>query len=413
MTYFRVLDSAKRPMQRLGYLKHLMNRCAALETSNIETLGRDLAETATRQVRTFLTPELTKYARHRLTDGTYRTLREQVAAWERGEAKGQVFIEIQDVYLSDFQLPSRTGKLVSEDWRKYPYLGVHLGLIRAGTWSPFERGMALLRLTPKAELDAFREHNPAANPLYLSPGQRILLLYCLLENDGDVLKQLYTHLIERQSFSDRDAGDLLPGIFRAIGQQFWNRSLPIEERDKLERLRKIAESIEQWHGRSYSGGGAREEAIKVRVEPFADIGFLLKDDPYRYEYRLAPEGQAFFATLGPAADIGPFLDTTFFQTWATTFCPADARPASNGEMRAALVRAWNDLKSPLGYAPIVDIALLGGIYAFTDLEVYFEIATVRQFLRDWQKESPTTVRFGVDRMGNMAHVRLFDVPAQG
>ena len=408
MAYFRVLDSAKRPMQRLGYLKHLLNRCAALETSNIETLGHDLTEAVTRKVRTSLTPELADYVQRRLTDSVYRTLRDQVAAWERGIAN-HVFMEIQDLYLSAPRLPSRTGKLVSEDWRKYPYLGIHLGLIRAGTWSPFERGMALLQLTPKAELEAFREYKSDANPLFLSPGQRMLLLYCLMENDGDILKPLYGQLVERDVFSDRDAGNLLPEIFRIISQRFWNRGLPAAERDRLDRLLKIAESIEQWRGRPYSGGGAREEAIKVRVEPFADLGFLLKDDPYHYEYRLSPQGRAFFTALGPATDIEIFLDAAFFQTWAVAFGPAHARPATNDEMRTGLVHAWNDIKSPLGYAPIVDTALLGSIYALTEQGVYFEIATARQFLRDWQKESPTTVRFSVDRMGNMAHVRLLDV----
>ena len=40
----------------------------------------------------------------------------------------------------------------------------------------------------------------------------------------------------------------------------------------------------------------------------------------------------------------------------------------------------------------------------------FEIATARQFLRDWQKQAPMALRFSVDRMGNMAHVRLLEVP---
>jgi hypothetical protein len=300
---------------------------------------------------------------------------------------------------------------VAEDWRKYPYLGIYLSFIRAGTWSAFERGLILLRLTPRTELEAFQEYKPEANPLLLSVGQRMLLLYCLLENDGDVLNPLYARLCEREAFADREAGDLLPSIFRAIGQRFWNRTLPAEDRARLDRLLKIADSIEHWQGRAYTGGGAREEAIKVRVEPFADLGFLLKNDPYRYEYRLSPEGPVFFAALGVNADIVTFLDTVFFQTWVAAFGPADARPATNDEMRAALVRAWNNIKSPLGYAPIVDTALLGGIYALTEQGVYFEIAIARQFLRNWQKESPTAVRFSVDRMGNMAHVRLLNAQA--
>ena len=408
MAYFRVLDSAKRPMQRLGYLKYLLSRCTALETSNLETLGRDLTETVTRNVSVSLTPELADYVRRRLTDGTYRFLRDRLAAWERNPSDTQVAIEIQDLYLADPRLPSRTGKLVAQDWRKYPYLGIYLGLIRAGTWSPFERGLVLLRLTPRTEMEAFRGYNPAANPLLLSTGQRLFFLFCLLENDGDVIVPLYKQLLERDVFSDRDAGDLLPGIFRAIGQRFWNRNLPAEERARLDRLLKIADSIAGWKGRSYSGGGAREEAVKVRLEPFAGLGLLTKDDPYRYEYRLAPEGKAFLAALDPASDNGAFLENAFFQSWARSFGPAGAGPATPDEMRAALVRAWNEVRSPLGYAPILDVALLAGIYALTEQGAFFEIAAARQFLRDWQKESPTAIRFSVDRMGTLAHVRLLD-----
>ena len=405
-----MLDSAKRPMQRLGFLTYLVSRCAILETSNIETLGHDLTDTVTRQLRVGLTPDLADYVRRRLTDRTYHQLREQVAAWEQGKTIEQFFIEIQDLYLSDPKLPSRTGKLVSEDWRKYPYWGINLGLLRAGTWSAFERGLALLRLTPKAQLQAFREYQPEANPLILSPDQRLLLLYCLLENDGDVLKQLYPRLTELESFSDREAGDLLPGILRAIGQRFWNQSLPVEERDKLDRLLKIAESIEKWRGRAYSGGGANIEAITPRVEPFTDLGFLGKEDPYRYEYQPSPAGRAFFAALGPNANVEAFLETAFFETWVAAFGPEDARPAKEDEMRAALVRAWNEIRSPLGYAPIKDVALLAGIRSVTETGVRFEIAAARQHLRDWQKESPTSVRFGVDRDGKMAHVRLLEAP---
>jgi len=407
MAYLRVLDNVHRSQQRVGYLKHLLARCVALETSNLEALGRDLTSAVARSVPVELTPALADYVQRRLTDGVYRTLRSQVVVWQAKRTATQAHVELQDLYLADSRpLPSRTGKLVAADWRRYPYLGISLGLIRPGTWSPLDRSLALLRLTPKAELEAFRGYHPEANPLLISDAQRMLLLYCFLENDGDVLKRLYTQLGEKESFSDRDAGDLLPAIFRAITQPLWNRSLPIEDRDQLDRLLKVADSVEKWQGQPYTGGGAREHASRVRLEPFADLGFLLKDDPYRYEYRLAPAGRTFFAALGDQADIAAFLDIAFFQTCAAAFGPPAARPATTEEMRAALVHAWAEIRSPLGYAPIVDVALLGGIYALTEMGCYFEIATARQFLRDWQKESPTALRFSVDRMGNMAHVRL-------
>jgi len=409
MPAFRVLDSAKRPMQRLGYLKFLLARCVSLETSNLETLGHELVGVVTRTIRVPLTPARAEYIQRRLLDNTYRALKSQVTAWRNnGHPETIVPMEIQDVYLSAPAMPSRTGKLVAEDWRKYPTLGVHIGLIRWGTWSPLVRGVALLKLTPSEELAAFQDYRPAANPFVISRQQAMLLLYCLLENDGDVLKRLIPSLkaCQGQAFNDRQAGDLLPDIFREIALYLRNRILPIEERNRLELLLKIAESIARQKNLPYSGGGAREEAIKVRLEPLVDMGLLTKDDPYKYEYRLNLAACDFFAALGENGDLGQFLDTGFLTTWARTFGPSSASPATTPDLLWALNRAWQELKSPIGYAPIVDTALLGGIYALTERKVVFEVATARQFLKDCQKEHPTLLRFGVDRTGAMAHVRI-------
>ncbi len=410
MAYFRVLNSANRPMQRLGFLKYLLQRCAALDASNLEMLGHDLIDTVTDPVRTAFTLDLADYVKRRLTDGVYRALRDQVSAWERGNTAVQASVELQDLYLADQCLPSRTGKLVAEDWRKYPYLGLNLSLIRAGTWSALERGKILLRLTPKREMSAFAAYDPGSNPLLLSAAQRLFFLYCILDNDGDIVKSLYAQLSERDVFSDRDAGDLLPDILQAIGAQFWNRDLPAAERERLDRLLKISNSIRQSKGRTYTGGGAREEAIKVRLEPFVDLGFLNKDDPYRYQYHLTAQARAFFAELTPRTNIETFLEDGFFRTWAAAHCPTSVTPVAPGQLRSLVIRAWNDLRSPLGYTPIVDTALLAGIYAATEQGSALEIASVRQALRDWQKEAPDEVRFSVDRMGNMAHVRLLKPP---
>jgi hypothetical protein len=67
----RVLDSANRTMQRLGYLKALCAVVNETETSNLESLGRRFISRVTKRVK--LTPPfddaLQEYARTRLTDG--------------------------------------------------------------------------------------------------------------------------------------------------------------------------------------------------------------------------------------------------------------------------------------------------------------------------------------------------------
>jgi hypothetical protein len=145
----RVLDAANRTMQRLGFLKLLCARAAIFETSSMSTPGRHLIETVTHRVRLDppLRPQLHDYVRARLTDSTYSDLRKQVLA--NGGPRGPVFLEIQDVYLADSDLPSRTGKLVGDNWRRYPYFGTSIDLIKKGTYSALTRSLVLLHLTPR------------------------------------------------------------------------------------------------------------------------------------------------------------------------------------------------------------------------------------------------------------------------
>src|SRR5262249_44185956 len=146
----RVLDAANRTMQRLGYLKLLCARAAMFETSNLSTLGHHLVETVTQRVRVNapLPPDLTDYVRTRLTDGAYRDLRKEVLS-QNGPGR-PIAMEIQDVYLADKSLPSRTGKLVMENWKRFPYFGTALELIKKGVYSALTRSLVLLHLTPKA-----------------------------------------------------------------------------------------------------------------------------------------------------------------------------------------------------------------------------------------------------------------------
>jgi len=138
----RVLDSANRTMQRLGYLKALAAIVNESETSNLETLGKKLISRVTQRAR--LVPpfdtDLHEYAQRRLTDGSYKELRARIL-----HNSGPATVELQDVYLADPSLPSNTGKQLDANWRRYPYLGTSLELIKKGTYSAMTRSLVLLR----------------------------------------------------------------------------------------------------------------------------------------------------------------------------------------------------------------------------------------------------------------------------
>jgi hypothetical protein len=66
------------------------------------------------------------------------------------------------------------------------------------------------------------------------------------------------------------------------------------------------------------------------------------------------------------------------------------------------------IKSSSGYAPIEELALIGGIWALIDDQAIIEPGTAREAVINFQKANPYKVRFTVDRSGTLAHARFMD-----
>jgi len=416
MPEIRALENTARPMQRLGYLKRLIRRVTATSTSNLENLGRDLTDTVTRKTRVPLDAQRANYIKQRLYDRAYKTLKDQTNAWLQSGQDAEppiVAMELQDLYLADPMLPSQSGKLVKNDWRKYPQLGVNLGLIRAGTYSHNTRALSFLHFTPERELKAFLEYQPGTNPMRLSRQQTLLLLYSFLENDGEVVALLWQQLFSSQPsrFSDRDAGDLLPKIYREIITRHRNRIISADERERLLTLEQSAESIARWQDAERYVGGAREEASRPRVEPYADLGLLNKPDPFKYEYAFSPPGQVWaeaFQDVDTSQAIDEFLSKYFFSVAASAWEIEAQTLSEPDEIVPYLYRAWQVVHSPGGYAPIGELALVAGIEALLEYKVLLEPTIAREALIAFQKANPYQVRFTVNRMGVMAHARFLE-----
>jgi hypothetical protein len=399
----RILSTANKHMQRAGYLKLLAAQVARVETSSLSALGAKLVETVTKRVRVAppFNDALREYVQTRLFDRIYADLRKNVLT-----GNTPVGIEIQDLYLADARLASSTGKLGENSRRFYPYFGTALDLIKPGTWSAMTRSLLLAHLTSKEELAAWDNHNPTHNPLIISPEQATVIFYCFLDNDALVLLPLFTKLLELNSagFDERTAGDFLPAILRNATSTLNKGSLAFEDRERLSQLDKAAENIERWRGKPYTGGGAREENIRGRIEPFCDLGLFTKPDRHRFAYKLTPTFKRFMADWN-GTDIGDFLESRFFKTLAAMY-GLSVKPAGDTEARDALRAAGEALKSTLGYSPIRDCSLLAGIRLLFDHQRVLELGTSFNTLRDWQKAAPDIVRFTVDRMGELAYVKF-------
>lgn len=407
----RILASANRTMQRAGFLKLLAAQTARVETSNLETLGKESVRTLLKRVR--VTPPYSEamrdYARFRLKDKVYQDLRK--ALLSDNDSAAAVSLELQDLYLSDTALPSSVGKLVEADWRRYPYLAANLDLIKPGTYSIMTRALVLLAVTPKEELAAFDQYDPKYNPLRISAEQAAVLLYCFIDNDAEIIYRLFQSLIaiKEDTFDERVAGDLLPKIIREAAKSFRNAALPIEDRERLEVLEKIAGSIAEWKGKPYTGSGAREEFIRVRLEPYCDLGLFTKPDRHRFTYTITPALRKLITNWCGPDTTDDFLETRFFTTVAN-LNKLKGREATDDQAKAALLEAGQTLKSTLGYSPITDVGLLAGIRLLFQHKRILELIRTRTILRAWQKEAPTVVRFTVDRMGALAYVKFLSGP---
>ena len=404
----RVLDSANRTMQRLGYLKELAALVNESRTSNLETLGKRLIARVTQRVK--LSPpfdqDLQEYAKTRLTNRAYQELRKTIT--ENASSAG---VELQDVYLSDPSLPSSTGKLVKADWRHYPYLGTSLELVKKGTYSALTRSLVLIEVTPDDEIAAFKKLNRAHNPLEINSSQAAVLLYCLLDNDAEIFLPLLQSLVEEhreQVFDERSAGDLLPKILRKVSATHAKRSLPIAERERLSVLTKIATNVAKWRGKPYTGSGAREVAIRVRLEPYCDLRMFSKPVREKYDYQVTKAARVLVDHSEKFTDTARFLQEGFFAAFAASR-EIEAKPASDSEGIDALVKAGEDLKSSLlGYTPITDVGLLAGTRLLVEQKQkrILELNRTVDLLKERQKQDPSFVRFTVDRMGSLAYVKF-------
>jgi hypothetical protein len=413
MLFLRMLNHPRRSQQRLGFLKYLVWQASSATTNSLHTIGNRLVNAVSRKVSVALVPDLQDYIKYVLTDSKYDNLRSTTLKQER-QNKPRIEIEIQDLYLCDPNLPSRRGKLVSDDWNRYPQLAVDLHLLRRGTYSTMTRGRSFLSLVPDEESKAFdvdMVNRPRiTNPFSLSVAQKLLLLFSLVDADGDVLRPLYEILL---GFADpltaADAGNHLPDVYRMLAKEARNRVRSGDDSLRIQMILDNAEKIEAVKRNPNPGGkNPREHGITVRLEPFVDIGLLDKVDPFTYSYRVTNATKRFFEPLLESESVDDFLNSRFFAT-------ANKSLNLNGEHTVASVtslpmlqKAYNVLKSPVGYSPILELCLLAGIYSLLEAGNYLEISESIQILKSLQKDKPRLVTFNVDRWGMLNFVKFND-----
>ena len=264
-----VLETPRRSMQRLGFLKLLVSISARREVSTLPAIGEELIDALTAKVNIVWDKELASYVLSALPERTFASTRRTAQQFLAGEYERmpESPVELQDGYLSS-NLPSRRGRLTPSDSSRFPHWGVTLGLTRKEPFGPLVRGNLLLRLVDEKELSAFNFLDSSTNPLALTRPQRLFFLYVLLDRDLSVLAPLYELLLLFDGpFSDLQAGDELPDIYDQASRVLRNTGRGGYEADRAVQLADTAKAIRARKGGSF-GKTVREQTITPRIRTF-------------------------------------------------------------------------------------------------------------------------------------------------
>jgi hypothetical protein len=372
-----------------------------------------LIASVSQKISVILTPQVQEYIRSALTDSIYKNIQTNAPKHiEDTSDKLQVQIELQDYYLANADLPSRRGKLTNDDWNKYPYLALNLGLLRKGTYSLLVRGQSFLSLVSDDEKKAFvrsgiTPFNEGPNPFQLTIPQRLLFLFSFIEGDGNVLKLLYKKILAAsEPISDREFGGHLPEIYRAIVKEYRQKVRSGDDLLRIQRLLDTADKIERRKEQRATSKDILIHSITPRLEPLVDLGLLSKPDPFAYRYQVTDTTRAFFEPLINSKSIDYFLQNSFFETVNKAFNLNAEHRTGRETTLPAIQKAYVILKSPLGYVPILEVTLLAGIHSIIESGYYFEISEATDMLKALQKERPELVRFNVDRWGALTFVKF-------
>ncbi|MSQ48647.1 MAG: hypothetical protein EXR78_09755 [Deltaproteobacteria bacterium] len=322
-----------------------------------------------------------------------------------------VDLELQDAYLADDTMPSQRGRLaIDDDFTRFPQFAVSLGLLRRDSFSPLVRGHTFVRLLGDLEMSAFRSYQASCNPLLLTDSQVLLLLYCLLEKDLDVLPALAKGLLALPTpFNDSQAGDLLPGVIEQAVARLKPRTLAASDIARLHQLSETAKAIAQRKGGRF-GKTVREQTITPRLEAFVDLKILSKPNPLAYEYALTTKGRTFLEDLGRSKEPESFIATGYVGAASSLTAMKTSKIDSESRVLELCHEAWKELASGLGYAPITDTALLGTIRALEAGHGYFESSVAQAAMKSAQHLSPPLVRLNVDRWGRITVVKFLKAP---
>jgi hypothetical protein len=405
----KIISSTARRMQRLGFLKYVVASASLQRPSSAATIGRALLSAVSHKHAAVISSETREYCDRVFSEQHYRALRSQVQEAAEQQTPSQVDLELQDIYLSQDVLPSKRGRILSgteKDIHVFPTLAVNLEFLTPKTYVLTSRGRLFANTVSPGEIDAF--NRPLGiNPLIISSGQAMVLLFSFLEADGDLASMLYPAIARKDGeFADYEVGDLIGELLSGYLLRVEKSATRMKDKTKISKLKRTAESIKRWENKPYTGKGSRDEWATLRLEPFVDMGLLTKPDKFAYKYAFNNRGRRFISHLESSSDLDSFL-TGGYVSAAAQLLDLQASPSIDSTEALDFLKNSNRLlANNIGYSDVIDTALLSAINLLHQRNKVLEIGESIQILKEAQKKTPRDIHFNIDRWGNLKFINF-------
>ncbi|WP_392543761.1 hypothetical protein [Oryzobacter telluris] len=331
---------------------------------------------------------------------------------ERGLSVEQLVgskVQAQDFWLSDPALPSSSGAITDRVEEEPIQWAIALRLVRAANHTLTDRGHALLAAAAPQQ-QSLQQTRGAPNPMLLSQGAALIVLYALLEADYDFVRCVHRVTTPKSGevFSRATASASMGAACRLLREENLRRVRTGEDRQRLTRLKELAESIES-AGDAPTRGGARppDQTSTVRLEPYVDLGLIGRQSRYEYRYLLSPSQFKFWSSIVEQPDgqhwLGEMVVGSYVRGRGLPL--AEVEPEQVWDV---IRDSWAALRSTMGYASITEMLLLANANLLDQGIGYFELSAGMTALRELDRAHPRSLRFTMARGGKISYVRFND-----
>jgi hypothetical protein len=395
-------------MQRAGVLSAIVVAASDSQATSLEGISRSYTKLIRRSVAvpSMEGEVILQYLRKQRLWKRYGTLK-QAEEWPEDAQ-----VEQQDYWLADPAVPSATGAVTDDVIDEPPQLAAALRLIRDQNYTRTDRGRALLAVL-EGDVQTLREGStswgPNDNPFIIGWAARAVLLYALLDADYDFLRASFEFApVGENEFTRSTFADSLNDACRALRRAWVRRARSGSERKLLDRLERWAQEIDKGRrsGREWGGGRPPDQLATLRLEPYVDLGLITKLDRAAYRYRLDEGQRSFFDEVGGEGDAEIFLGQSLFAALVRS-AGRNPQRTSDAEVWDRMEAAYHELRSRLGFASFVEVALVAiGRLLEEGGGRYFEVGDGVRVVRARQKQEPRRVRLGPTRRGALTYMKL-------